>query len=387
MNNSICVTAACLLLGGTAPLAAHTVQGDRYLAEGRAAAARKQWDAALASYRLALAQDPAEMLYQMAAEKAAFQAADAHISLGRQARAQGRAAEALAEFEKARALAPALAAASQDLAAPREMMRRNDRLPPLERMKQEQEEERDRILPVPELQAGTNGAITLTMVNQSPKVLFETVGKYAGMNVLFDPEYQPGKNLSLTLDGVTATQALDHLALLSKSFWKALSQNTVFVTNDNPNKRRDYEAQVTRVFYLSNVNTPQEMQEIINTVRSMADLQRVMPYSTQYAIIARGEADKIALAAALIADLDKPRSEVVVDLLVLEASQVFSRKITAALASTGLSVPVNFSPRASIQTPTASSTTSTTTTSTTSTTASTIPLSSLGHLARADFSV
>src|ERR1039458_2251949 len=93
MKNSICVTAACLLLGATAPLAARTVQGDRYLAEGRASAALKQWDAALASYRLALAQDPAEMLYQMAAEKAAFQAADAHISLGQQARAQGRAAE------------------------------------------------------------------------------------------------------------------------------------------------------------------------------------------------------------------------------------------------------------------------------------------------------
>src|ERR1035437_2232723 len=139
-------------------------------------------------------QHPAEMLYQMAAEKAAFQAADAHISLGQQARAQGRAADALAEFERAHALAAALAAASQELAATRTMMRRNDRLTPLERMKQEQEEERDRILPVPELQAGTNGAITLTMVNQSPKVLFETVGKHAGMNVLFDPEYQPGKN-------------------------------------------------------------------------------------------------------------------------------------------------------------------------------------------------
>jgi general secretion pathway protein D len=128
------------------------------------------------------------------------------------------------------------------------------------------------------------------------------------------------------------------------------------------------------------------MLEIINTVRSMADLQRVMPYNTQYAIIARGETDKITLAAALIADLDKPRSEVVVDILVLEASQLFSRKITAALASTGLSLPVNFAPRASIQTPTTTST-ATTTTSTTSTTASTIPLSSLGHLASADFSV
>src|ERR1017187_560212 len=333
MRNSICVTVACLMLGATPHLEARTVQGDRHLAEGRAFEARKQYDAALASYREAMAQDPAEIVYQMAAAKCVFQAAEAHMALFRSARAEGLTDKALAEFATAHALAPALSAAVQELAVTADMMRRNDRLTPLERVKKQQDDDRDRILPVPELQASTSGAITLTMVNQSPKVLFET--------------------------------------------------------NDNPNKRRDYEEQVTRVFYLSNVNTPQEMQEIINTVRSMADLQRVMQYSTQYAIVARGEADKIALAAALIADLDKPRSEVVVDLLVLEASQVFSRKITAALASTGLSVPVNFSPRASIQTPTTTSTatTSTTTTSTTSTTASTIPLSSLGHLASADFSV
>jgi hypothetical protein len=74
MKNSICVTVASILLVATVPVAARTVQGDRYLAEGRASAARKQWDAALASYRLALSQDPAEMIYQMAAEKAVFQA-------------------------------------------------------------------------------------------------------------------------------------------------------------------------------------------------------------------------------------------------------------------------------------------------------------------------
>lgn len=389
MRNSICVTAVCVLLGAAFPGAARTVQGDRYLLEGRALETRKQWDAALASYRLALAQDASEMVYQMAVEKAVFQAAEAHMALGQQARAQGRTDKAAEEFEMALALSPGLNAAAQELAVTREMIRQDERLTPLERVKQEQEEARERILPVPELQASANGAITLTMVNQSPKVLFETIGKYAGMNVLFDSEYQPGKNLSLALDGVTAAEALDRVALLTKSFWKALSPNTVFVTNDNANKRRDYEEQVTRVFYLSNVNTPQEMQEIINTVRTMADLQRVMQYSTQYAVIARGEADKIALAGALIADLDKPRSEVVVDILVIEASQVFSRKITAALASAGLSVPVTFTPRSALQTPTTTSTTTTatTTTTTTSTTTPTIPISSLGHLSSADFSV
>lgn len=377
----------CLLSGVVFPALGRTVLGDRYLAEGRVFETTKKWDEALASYRLALAQDAADIVYRMAVEKAVFRAADAHMARGQQARAEGRADEALAEFEKARALVPGLAAAVQEIGITREMMRTNDRLTPLERARQEQGDVRERILPVPELQASSAGAITLTMVNQAPKVLFETICKYAGVNVVVDPEYQQGKNVSLTLDGVTLNEALDHLALLTKSFWKPLSPRMVFVTNDNAGKRRDYEEQVTRVFYLSNVSTPQEMQEILNTVRSMADLQRVMQYSTQYAIIARGEADKIALAAALIADLDKPRSEVVVDILVLEASQVFSRKITAALASGGLSVPVSFSPRTAIQTAAASTTTTATTTTTTSSTTPTIPLSSLGHLSNADFSV
>ena len=33
--------------------------------------------------------------------------------------------------------------------------------------------------------------INLRMNNQPPRVLFETVGKLAGINVLFDPEYAP----------------------------------------------------------------------------------------------------------------------------------------------------------------------------------------------------
>ena len=222
MRNSICVTVACLMLGATPHLEARTVQGDRHLAEGRAFEARKQYDAALASYREAMAQDPAEIVYQMAAAKCVFQAAEAHMALGRQARAEGLADKALAEFATAHALAPALSAAVQELAVTADMMRRNDRLTPLERVKKQQDDDRDRILPVPELQASTSGAITLTMVNQSPKVLFETIGKYAGMNVLFDPEHLPGKNLSLALGGITLTEALDHLALLSKSFWKVL---------------------------------------------------------------------------------------------------------------------------------------------------------------------
>ncbi|MGA2773938.1 MAG: cohesin domain-containing protein, partial [Bryobacteraceae bacterium] len=144
-----------------------------------------------------------------------------------------------------------------------------------------------------------------------------------------------------------------------------------------------------------------DLQEIMNAARAVSDCQRMFPYTAQNAIIAKCEADRMAFVEKVINDLDKPRAEVVVDVLVLEASSTFSRQITAALASTGLNVPISFTPRSSIQVPISStsstatastSTTSTTTATTTPTTtssgtsASSIPLSNLGHLASADFS-
>jgi general secretion pathway protein D len=215
-------------------------------------------------------------------------------------------------------------------------------------------------------------------------------------------------NIPVEFENSTLEEALDYLAVITKSYWKPLSPNTIFITMDNPNKRRDYEEQVAKVFYLSNVNTPQELQEIVNAVRSVADIQRFFPYNAQNAIIAKGSADQVALAEKILHDLDKPKSEVVVDIIVMEASSVYSRQLTAAIASTGLNIAANFTPRTSLQVVTNTNTTSTGTNNTTGTTGTTttgtttvtssptttgttatgtfIPLSNLGHLSSADFS-
>src|SRR5207302_4856321 len=192
-------------------------------------------------------------------------------------------------------------------------------------------------------------------------------------------------------------EALDYLSVITKSYWKPLSPNTIFITMDNPNKRRDYEEQVAKVFYLSNVNTPQELQEIVNAVRSVADIQRFFPYNSQNAIIAKGSADQIALAEKILHDLDKPKSEVVVDIIVMEASTVYTRQLTAALASTGLNMPVNFTPRSILQTVITGATgatgasgatgaTGSTGGSSTTTSGSQIHLSNIAHLNEKDWS-
>ncbi len=330
----ISTLAAALLLA--APLVASSpARGSQAYAEGRALEQRKDWSAALEQYQKAAAADPANLLFQIAVYRAGFETR-------------------LAQAEAARPKATGTDDARARIA---------------------------RIQAAPELRPLNTEPIDLKLVNQSPKTMFESVCKYAGISLVIDPEYQPGKNLSLDVKSATVNQALDFLASTTKSFWKPLSGNTILLTNDNPNKRRDYEELVTRTFYLSNVNTPAELQEIVTTIRTIADLQRVTVCNNQFAIIARGEADKMALAEKIVNDLDKPRSEVLVDILVLEATSSFSRQLSTALASTGLNVPVTFSPRSSIQVTTSSSS------SASSSAASAISLASLGHLSSADYAV
>ena len=416
-NRLTAIMLTTVLLGATLPLEARTKKGDKFLTQGRLHEQKKEWDDALEDYEKALSEDPADIVYVMAATKVHFQAGQSHIDKGLKLRSAGQLGEALIEFQKAYAINPGSAVAAQEIRRTTDMIERERKrveetgkestpkeraLTEGEKAKKDTEDRIDSILPVPQLRPIDPSPIHLRM-NGSAKLLFETVAKVAGLNVLWDPDYAPQTkgNVPVEFENSTLEEALDYLAVITKSYWKPLSSNTIFITMDNPNKRRDYEEQVAKVFYLSNVSTPQELQEIVNAVRSVADIQRFFPYNAQNAIIAKGSADQVALAEKILHDLDKPRSEVVVDIIVMEASSIYSRQLTAAIASAGLTVPGNFTPRSGLQVVNNATTTTATTTAangtaatgvnttgttTTGTGGTAVPLSNLGHLSSADFS-
>jgi general secretion pathway protein D len=412
-NRLTAVFLAALLIGPLVPLEARTKKGDRFLGQGRAAESKKEWDAALEAYEQALSEDPTDIVYQMATTKARFQASQAHVDKGLKIRATGQLGEALLEFRSAFAINPGSPIAQQELMRTQDMIQRERKrveqtgqeaapeqrgLTPSEESKRQTREKIGRLLAVPELKPLNPDAVKNLKINgQSAKVVFDTIGKVAGINVLWDPEYTaPPKPMNVDFNDSTLEQSLDYVSVITKSYWKPLSPNTIFITNDNPNKRRDYAEMVAKTFYLSNVGTPQELQEIVNAVRSVSELQRVVAYNSQNAIIVRGEADQVSLAEKMIHDLDKARSEVVVDVLVMEASTIFKRQLTAALASTGLNIPIAFTPRSGLRVvPNPPTTTPSTNPNTTPSTPSTdtpaadttaIPLSNLGRIASSDFS-
>jgi len=383
-NRFLATLLTVVMVGSMLPLEARTRKGDKYLAEGRAHEDKKEWDAALQDYEKALSEDPGDLNYQMAVQKTRFEASSWHVTNGTKVREQGQLGEALLEFQKAFAMNPSSTLAEQEILRTQAMIERERRkveetgqqsppevrgMTPAEEAEKETQERINRLLPVPELRPLKPTLQDFKMINQTPKVLFDTLALNAGINVLYDPEYLtsgPKEKQTVTFTNSTVEEALNYLALLTKSYWKPINSNTIFVTMDNTNKRRDYEDEVTKIFYLKNIGVNQDLTAIVTAVRTVCDLQRLFPFEGQWAIIAKGSADKIALAEKLIHDLDKPKSEVVVDIYVMEASSVYMRSLAAGPYSTGFNQSVAFTPRTSIQVQEAA-TTATTSSTTTST--------------------
>jgi general secretion pathway protein D len=431
MNRLGAAVVLVAMLSSQVPVSARTRKGDKLLAEGKAAEAKGEADKALQLYEAALAEDPTDPAYLLNTRRMRFLAAEKHVKDGQKIRADGHLSDALIEFQRAYATDPSSSLAQQEIRRTKEMIERERRkaagqpdqpdqpppnpgLTPAESAQRLQTERIDSLQNVPELRPLNPKPIDLKMNGQKPRVLFETVGKIAGINVLFDPEYEQQnatRPQSLDLTGSTLQQALDYISLLTKSYWKPLSSNAIFVTIDNPTKRRDFEEQVVRVFYLKNIVQTTELQELLTTLRTVTDIQKIYQYTSQSALIVRCAADKMLLAEKIIDDLDKPRNEVVVDVVVMEVTSDALRNLATQLAPGGINSAINFNPtRAKIlgngSTSSTAATTTTTTGTTTGTTGTTtgttgttgtttgttptgtaIPLSNVGKISSGDFSI
>ncbi len=400
--------ALALVLAFTAGVDAKSRKGDKIWKQGKEAEDRREFDKALDLYEKALNEDPSNPSFLLSVRKIRFQAGQSHVDKGKKLRVEGKLEEALLEFQRAFAIDPSSSIAEQEIRRTTQMIEREKKraaepgqaevkpeergLTPAQQARKETEERVASAMPPPELKPITPQISTLKMNNQPVKVLFETVGKLAGINVVFDPEYQsqPSKNFSVDLVNSTLDEALDYLAVITKSFWKPLSSNTVFVTNDSVAKRRDYEDFVVKVFYLQNVTTVQELQEIATNVRSVADIRRLFTYNSQNAIVVRDTADKVMLAEKLIQDLDKPKPEVIIDIIVMEANRSRTRNLASMIArgtEAGISTPIQFTPRNPVLSGTTASTGSTDTSTSTTGTSSAISLAQIGRISTNDFSL
>src|SRR4029077_15583203 len=136
----------------------------------------------------------------------------------------------------------------------------------------------------------------------------------------FDPEYT-SRRIKVELNSVSLEDALQIVAMESKTFWRPVTGNTIFVAADNPAKRKELEQNVIKTFYLSNLSQPTELQDVVNAMRTILEVSRIQQLPSQGAIVVRGTPDQMALAQKLVDDLDKAKPEVLIEVAVMQVSR------------------------------------------------------------------
>src|SRR5882757_5571691 len=347
-------------------------------AKGQDADARQNPEAAYEFYRQAYDLKPKDLRYRTALERSRFQAAASIVHNGQKLRDDGKLDEALAAFQKAMSIDPSLFLAKQERDRTLKMINDKTNPPPqaagppsglLRRL-------REAAGPV-EMAPISNTPITVKMLSTKSDVVYRTVGQLAGINVLFDPDYT-ARIINVDLNGVTLEEALEITALESKTFWRPVTPNTIFVAQDNPAKRKELEQSVLKTFYLTNLSQPTELQDVVNAIRAVLDVQRVQQLLSQNALVVRGTPDQIALAQKLVEDLDKARPEVIIDIAVMQVSKDKSRTLgfsPPTSATVALQSNIN-----NTTTPTTNPTTGVTTTPTTGSSTGGLNLNTLGNL-------
>jgi general secretion pathway protein D len=313
--------AAILLLVALAVLPAAADKAYSFYKKGQDQEARQNYEQAYDYYKQAFDLKSKDLRYRTALARMSFLAGASHVHRGQLLRDTGRLEEALAEFQKAAQIDPTSDIARQEIRRTQQMIQAAQSAPP------------QAAAPPPsgleKRLEGLGGPVDLAPISVVPitlkltedsKVIYETVGKLAGINVLFDPDYT-SRRIKIELNGVTLEEALEIVALESKTFWRPVTPNTIFIAQDSAAKRKEIEQSVIKTFYLSNLSQQTELQDVVNTLRQILEISRIQPLPSQSAIVVRATPDQLALAGKLIDDLDKSKPEVIIDVAIMQVSR------------------------------------------------------------------
>lgn len=324
--------------------------------EGRKAESRKDWDTALVDYEKALQTDPANSLFILHEKQARTQAAIYHVKNGRLLLRDGRIDDAAGEFKKATSIDPTNEAAAQELS--RVLAKQAEAKRAREAAVQKALKARDESGQPATVQLQPFPAEPLSHIripNADSRMVYMTLSKLAGLNVAFTSDFHPAP-LALDLTNIKIEDALKIVALQSKTFWRAITPNTILVIPDSPNNRRDYDEEVLRTIYLSNPLAPADRTAITTALKQVLGLTRIIDNPDSNAIVIRDTPAKVAAAEQLVRELDRSKAEILLDIDIVEADRDRVRDLGLTPASIsasgsitpGLSAAAGFAPTTSV---------------------------------------
>jgi general secretion pathway protein D len=322
---SLAALAATLLLS----LSACASASSGSLRTARGAETTQNYDVAVAEYAKLLRDNPNDREARLGLERSKLRAAQDHFSRARRDAAAGKLEEAMAEYQLAAELNPGDGDIERELQATRTQLRAKVAV-------REDGKTRLESLIAQSIDSPLPGAAlpdeklpdSVIFRDASSRDIYSAIGKFTNLSVLFDPTFRD-QPVSIDLRGASLEQALNSLSTTTRNFWRSTGPRAIIVIPDTAAKRREYEEEIVRTFYLSNA----DLKETVDILRIVVDARRIAPMTANNAITIKDTAERITAAGRIITAIDKARPEVIIDVELLEVNRTHLHEYGLQVAS------------------------------------------------------
>src|SRR3954464_5334807 len=318
------VVALCLLAGGCA--------GSGVLKRAGDAEQREDFDLAVVEYTKAVRLRPEDANTRAGLERAKLRASIDHFNRGRRFAAIGKFDQALVEYQVAAELNPSNGDLDQELLATRNKLRAKIAVAREGKTELQTLMDRTRDLPPPgmDLPGGVKMPASLTFRDASSRDVFTAISRLANISLIFDAAF---RDTAVTVDlrNTTLEDALGTVAGATRSFFRVTAPKTIVVIPDTPAKRREYEEEIVKTFYLSNA----DLKETMDLLRMVLDARRISPTTALNALTVKDSPERIAAAGRVISAIDKARPEVIIDVELIEVDRTKLQEYGLQIASPG----------------------------------------------------
>jgi general secretion pathway protein D len=287
------------------------------LRDARRAEERQDYDVAVVEYTRAIQRDPDNVNARTGLQRARLRASQDHFTRARRHVANRRLEEAVAEYKLAAELNPDSRAIADELAQSQNQLRAQVVISRDGKTELEALVERMRDQRLPGLDVAAEPLPDeIIFRDASNQVIIRALAQMSKVNVVFDPAFRPTP-ISIEIRNQTFADALQSITASTQNFYRVTAPRTITIVPDTPAKRREYEEDIVRTFYLSSA----DLKETMDLLRIVIDARRIGGMQGTNAITITDTAERIEAAGRLISMIDKARPEVLIDVELLEVSR------------------------------------------------------------------
>lgn len=193
----------------------------------------------------------------------------------------------------------------------------------LELQREINQSEARRLAAIPALDSNFKKPVTLQFREANLRMVFESISRASGINILLDKDVKPDLRTSLFVRNVSVEDTIELILMQNQLRKKQLSGNTLYIYPNLPAKSKEYQELKVRSFHLVHADA----KLMLTMLKTMLKVKDIVVNEKTNSIIMRDTPEAVQLAEKIVADQDIGDPEVMLEVEVLEITHTLASEL------------------------------------------------------------